>query len=202
MRLPKSIEAEKAVLGGLLLDSKIFEAIREKICTEDFAQKEHRSIYHVMGLLWDEHKSFEPGLIGIRLQPLEEYIFCLANDCASTKNIMAYVDIVREKSVQRQLISVASEIAQSALKPGHKDFKEILDEAEAKVMSIADDSEVQICPAQMRLTFFLRDLAEEIADADLDEEYLRETIVEVNKALVCTLEHFEENHYEIEQEES
>lgn len=202
MKAPKSVEAEKAVLGGLLLDSKLFEAIREKLCTEDFYQKEHRSIYHVMGLLWDEHKSFEAGLIGIRLQPLEEYIFGLANDCASTKNIMAYVDIVREKSVQRQLIVVATDIAKSALNPGKKDFKEILDEAEAKVMGIADDQNVMLCPAQFRLTHFLRELAEEIANADLDEEYLRETIVEVNKALVCTLEHFEENHFEVEQQES
>ena len=109
------------------------------------------------------------------------------------------MDIVREKSVQRQLIGVATEIAQSALKPGNKDFKEILDEAEAKVMSIADDQDVEVCPAHLRLTHFLRELAEEVASTDLDEDYLREIIVEVNKAFICTLEHYEENHYELEQ---
>ena len=198
MKLPKSIQAERAVLGGLLLDSSYFNVVKDKLCTEDFAQKEHRSIYHVMRLLWDEHKSFEAGLVAMSLHALEKYIYEMANDTASTKNILAYVDIVREKSVQRQLIGVASEIAHSALKPGNKDFKEILDEAEAKVMSIADDQDVQVCPAHLRLTHFLRELAEEIASADLDEEYLREMIVEVNKAFVCTLEHFEENHTEVE----
>jgi len=197
VRLPKSIQAERAVLGALLLDSFLFETVKDKLCTEDFAQKEHRSIYHVMGLLWDEHQSFEAGLISIRLKQLEKYIFEMANECVSIRNVLAYVDIVREKSVQRQLIGVASEIAQSALKPGNKDFKEILDEAEAKVMSIADDQDVEVCPAHLRLTHFLRELAEEVASTDLDEEYLREIIVEVNKALVCTLEHYEDNHAEI-----
>lgn len=197
MRLPKSMQAERAVLGGLLLDSSYFNVVKDKLCTEDFAHKEHRSIYHVMRLLWDEHKSFEAGLVSLRLQPLEKYIFEMANETASTQNILAYVSIVREKSVQRMLIGIASEIAQSALKPGNKDFKEILDEAEAKVMSISDDDEdVHVCPAQLKLTCFLEELAEEVASANLDEEYLREMIVEVNKALVSTLEHFEDCHVE------
>ena len=101
--------------------------------------------------------------------------------------------------MQRQLIGVATEIAQSALSPGNKDFKEILDEAEAKVMSIGEDENVMVCPEQVRLTQYLRELAEEVASADLDEDYLRHMIVEVNRALGCTLQHFEENHYELEQ---
>lgn len=199
MKLPKSIEAERAVLGGMLLDSSYFNVVKDKLCTEDFAKKDHRSIYHVMRLLWDEHKSFEAGLVSMRLKPLEKYIFEMANETVSTKNILAYVDIVREKSVQRQLIGVATEIAQSALNPGDKDFKEILDEAEAKVMSIGEDENVMVCPEQVRITQYLRELAEEVASADLDEDYLRHMIVEVNRALGCTLQHFEENHYELEQ---
>lgn len=199
MQLPKSIEAERAVLGGLLLDSRYFNVVKDKLCTEDFAKKDHRSIYHVMRLLWDEHKSFEAGLVSIQLKPLEKYIFEMANETVSTKNILAYVDIVREKSVQRQLIGVATEIAQSALKPGNKNFKEILDEAEAKVMSIAEEKDVTLCPAHAHLTHYLRELAEEIANAELDEDYIRHTIVEVNRALGCTLQHFEENHFELEQ---
>ncbi len=199
MQLPKSIEAERAVLGGLLLDSSYFNVVKDKLCTEDFAKKDHRCIYHVMQLLWDEHKSFEAGLVSMRFKPLEKYIFEMANETVSTKNILAYVDIVREKSVKRQLIGVATEIAQSALKPGNKDFKEILDEAEAKVMSIAEEEDVTACPAQTHLTHYLRELAEEIATAELDEDYIRHTIVEVNRALGCTLQHFEENHFELEQ---
>lgn len=199
MKLPKSIEAERAVLGGLLLDSSYFNVIKDKLCTSDFAHKDHRSIYHVMRLLWDEHKSFEAGLVSIKLQPLEKYIFEMANTTASTRNILAYVDIVREKSVQRQLIAVATDIAKSALKPGDKDFKEILDDAEAKVMEIGQEEDVTACPAQTKLTQFLRELAEEVANAELDEDYLRHLIVEVNRALGCTLQHFEENHFEVEQ---
>lgn len=198
MLLPKSIEAERAVLGAMLLDSSLFEKVKDKLCTEDFAKKDHRSIYHVMQLLWDEHKSFEAGLVSMRLKPLEKYIFEMANETVSTKNILAYVDIVREKSVQRQIIGVATEIAQSAMSPGSKDFKEILDEAEAKAMSIAENQDVGECLAQTHLVLFLKELAEEIANAELDEDYIRHTIVEVNKALVNTLEHFEENHFEVE----
>lgn len=197
MKLPKSIEAEKAVLGGLLLDSSYFNVIKDKLCSEDFYQKEHRSIYHVMRLLWDENKSFEAQLVSLHLAPLEKYIYEMANETASTKNILSYVDIVREKSVQRQLVAVATDIAQSALNPGNKDFKEILDNAEQKVRNIADGQDIHLCPEQIRLTLYLRELAEEVANADLDEGYLREIIVEVNKALVCTLEHFEDNHAEI-----
>ena len=85
------------------------------------------------------------------------------------------------------------------MSPGNKDFKEILDEAEAKVMSIGEDENVMVCPEQVRLTQYLRELAEEVASADLDEDYLRHMSVEVNRALGCTLQHFEENHYELEQ---
>ena len=153
MKLPKSIEAERAVLGGLLLDSSYFNVIKDKLCTSDFAHKDHRSIYHVMRLLWDEHKSFEAGLVSIKLQPLEKYIFEMANTTASTRNILAYVDIVREKSVQRQLIAVATDIAKSALKPGDKDFKEILDDAEAKVMEIGQEEDTSQEPVKKHPVF-------------------------------------------------
>lgn len=70
----------------------------------------------------------------------EAYLFELANNTPSVANVTAYADIVREKSVQRQLISVATEIADSAYNPAGREVPELLDFAETKVFAIGEQT--------------------------------------------------------------
>ena len=189
-----AIESEKAVLGGLLLDPSLCGQITKQLCPLDFDLSFHQEIFESIRELLTKHNRFDIPMIIDDLSisgDHQKYLYELANECASTKNIKAHADIVREKSVQRQLLKVAHEIAEEAKNPGTSKVKDILDKAESSVMKLANAYDV--CPFQVNLTSFLREFAEEVASSELTESYLRECIVEVNKALVATLEHVEEN---------
>ena len=68
----------------------------------------------------------------------EVYLFELANNTPSAANIMAYADIVRERSVLRQLIAAANDIADNAFNPQGRSIVELLDAAERSVFSISE----------------------------------------------------------------
>ncbi len=170
-----AIESEKAVLGGLLLDNTLFVGLNQQLCPEDFDLYFHKEIFASMCKLIGKHKKFDVAMIIDDLEVSQEqqpYIYELANTCASTANIKAHADIMREKSVQRQLIKVAGEIAE-----GCKDQKQealaMLSKAEKKVLEIYHASLLHGCPYKERLVDFLRALTEEIAESEMDEEYLR-----------------------------
>lgn len=191
--MPQSLASERAVLGGLLLDCKHFPEIEEKLCSEDFTAMNHKKIFYIMGLLWDENKIFDAHLVSEQLPELEETIFRIANNTASVANIKAYCDIVREKSVQRKLIEVANDIAHAAKNNKNGDVGKLLENAERQVREVYEDKQ---CPAQEHLVQFFMELTNELDNVELTEEYLCHTIVEVNKALVDTLRHIDENHQE------
>ena len=196
MKVIQSIESEKAVLGGLLLDSASFKQICTKLCANDFTTGLHQHMFKFMSELFKKHEKFDAPMLCEALnvdEKWEKYIYELANTCASVANIKAYADIVREKSVQRQLVSIATDIANTAKQPGNRKIEEILDDAEARVRAVNSHE----CSYQAHLVSFLREVAEEIECTSRDEfceSYLQFTIVEVNKALVDTLRHVEETH--------
>lgn len=193
MKEPQSLASERSVLGGMLLDCKNYPRIEEKLCVEDFTSMNHKKIFHVMGLLWDENEIFDAALVSERLPELEETIYRIANNTPSVANIDAYASIVREKSVQRKLIEVAKDISAAAKNGGIKDVGKLLDDAERQVREVYEDER---CAAQEHLVQFFMELTNELDNVELTEEYLYHTIVEVNKALVDTLRHIDENHQE------
>lgn len=197
MKAPQSLASERAVLGGLLLDCNLWSSVEEKLCVEDFISQTHKKIFDVMGSLWDEHGIFDAHLVSEKLPELEEDIFRIANNTPSVANVMAYCAIVREKSVQRKLIQVATDIRDNALNGKESNVLALLNDAEQKVRDIYEEVE-EVCPAQDRLVSFLQEITNEIETVELTEEYLSQTIVEVNKALVDTLRHIEEEHEELE----
>ena len=119
---PYSLEAEQAIIGGLMLDNQAWDKIQDKICQEDFYRTEHRILFRVIQDLAAKPQPFDVITLLNGLHLLDEldlaggesYLFELANNTPSVANISAYTDIVREKSVQRQLIHVANEIADCA----------------------------------------------------------------------------------------
>ena len=80
----------------------------------------------------------------------EAYLFELANNTPSVANVSAYADIVREKSVHRQLIAVSMDIADSAYNPGNRDVPELLDYAERKVFAIAEQTAAEGGPEAVK----------------------------------------------------
>lgn len=147
-RPPHSAEAEQSIIGGLMLDNQAWDKVSTKLCEEDFYRSEHRILFRTIVELSKREQPFDVVTLLDSLKSRNEldnaggetYLFELANNTPSVANISAYADIVREKSVQRQLINIAGEIADSAYNPVGREVSELLDIAETKVFAIAEQT--------------------------------------------------------------
>ncbi len=145
---PHSIDAEQSILGGLLLDNQTWDKVSGKLCAEDFYRHEHRVLFEAVADLSRRDQPFDVITIAESLKTMGEllnvggegYLFELSNNIPSVANIAAYVEIVREKSVQRQLIAISNEIAEMAYHPDGRMVSELLDIAETKVFAIAEQT--------------------------------------------------------------
>jgi len=142
---PHSIQAEQAVLGGLMLENGAWDQVADRVGQRDFYRREHQLIFHAIAALAERGKPFDVVTLAEELDHKGElngaggfaYLGALANDTPSAANIRAYADIVREHSVVRQLIRVGTEIADSGYRPDGRRVPELLDSAEQKVFEIA-----------------------------------------------------------------
>lgn len=143
---PHSKEAEQSVLGSLMIDSRSWDQVADKISADDFYDPRHKFIFTAFEVLARRQSPFDVVTV---LEVLKEqdkitavggevYLFELSNNTPSAANITAYADIVRERSVLRQLIATGNDIASNALQPEGREVKEILDEAERTVFQIAE----------------------------------------------------------------
>lgn len=143
---PHSIEAEQSVLGGLMLDNRAWDQIVDRVRELDFYRHDHRLIYRVMARLSEQSKPLDVLTVAESLREFNElenaggeiYLFELANNTPSVANIVAYADIVRERSVLRQLIATANDIAGHAFNPEGRNSTELLDLAEREVFAISE----------------------------------------------------------------
>lgn len=147
-RPPHSIEAEQAIIGGLMLDNQAWDKVNALVTETDFYLAEHRTIYQALADLTRRDQPFDVITVLENIKSTnhlndaggETYLFELANNTPSVANIRAYAEIVREKSVQRQLIHAAHDIADSAYNPNGKEVSELLDQAETRVFAIAEQT--------------------------------------------------------------
>lgn len=147
-RPPHSVEAEQSILGGLMLDNQVWDKISTKLCETDFYRTEHRILFKAIVDLSRKEQPFDVVTLLDALKSHnalddaggEAYLFELANNTPSVANVTAYADIVREKSVQRQLIAVANEIADSAYNPQGREVSELLDHAETRVFAVGEQT--------------------------------------------------------------
>ena len=143
---PHSIEAEQSVLGGLMLDNRAWDQVVDRVRENDFYRNDHRLIFKVMSRLIEHSKPIDVLTVSEALREKhqldeaggEVYLFELANNTPSAANITAYADIVRERSVLRQLITVAGSIAENAFNAQGRSITELLDAAERSVFSISE----------------------------------------------------------------
>jgi replicative DNA helicase len=143
---PHSIQAEQSLLGGLMLDNQTWDKIADQVGEQDFYRKEHRLVFHALVLLAEADQPFDVVTLAESLDKRDEleeagglaYLGSIARDTPSAANILAYARIVRENAVMRRLISVGTEIADSAYRPEGRDSAELLDNAERQVFEIAD----------------------------------------------------------------
>src|SRR5882762_3669991 len=144
--LPNSSEAERAILGAVLLDNGLISQAIEQLRPEDFYVPSHRRIFVAMIGLFERGSEINPILIGEELKKenaLESvggisFISNLTYGLPHSTNITHYAKVVRGKSMLRQLIKAANKITQEALE--QEDEPEIiLDHAEHAIFQLADE---------------------------------------------------------------
>ncbi len=144
---PHSIEAEQSVLGGLMLDNERWDNISERVVAQDFFSHSHRLIFTEMQRLLEMRKPIDLITLSESLEQKGEldlvgsfaYLAELSKNTPSAANISAYADIVRERAVVREMISVANEIADAGYNPQGRSSEDLLDLAESRVFQIAEN---------------------------------------------------------------
>jgi len=119
---PHSTEAEQAVLGGLMLVPEALDRVADRLVEGDFYEARHRAIYRAMLELSGRGVPCDAVTLGdwFEANGLAEmvggagYLIELANNTASAANIAAYADIVREKSIRRQVIEQGMRLVEEA----------------------------------------------------------------------------------------
>lgn len=136
MVLPYSVEAEQAVLGGLMLDNKRFGAVADVLEEEDFFKNHHRLIYRMIAALAGDGLPFDVATLAEKLDSHEEleqvggmdYLIELAGNTISVVNIVSYAKIVREHPTVRQFILTASQMnptSSDATDPGSDNMRRL-----------------------------------------------------------------------------
>ncbi|SVC13145.1 uncharacterized protein METZ01_LOCUS265999, partial [marine metagenome] len=146
---PHSVEAEQAVLGGVFLDKEAWDKVAERVREEDFYRRDHRIIFRAISQLSNEGQPYDIVTVAEWLenhQLLDESggmrnLAALAENTPSASNISAYADIVRKRSILRQLISATSDINDTVFNPQGQSSEQILEFAEQTVFEIAEQED-------------------------------------------------------------
>lgn len=147
--IPNNIEAEKALLGAILIakdKTVVIDEVNQIIKSSDFYRKANRIIYLTILDLFNTRKDIDIVTLTEKLtntNKLESvggiaYITDLANCVPSAANIKSYANIVRENAIKRELINTGQKIIQQTQEAdGDVDINSVLDNAEKDILEIA-----------------------------------------------------------------
>lgn len=141
---PQSLEAERSVLGALLLDKEVFFKIADILNPEDFYKDAHRYIYESTVDLSNKNEALDILTVSARLEEkgqLEQiggrtYLAELTNSVPSTANAVNYARIVHRKSTLRRLLHAANNIMELGYHE-EDDLEEILDDAQQELFGVS-----------------------------------------------------------------
>ena len=142
--VPKNLEAERSVLGALLLDAQTIGEVSQVLRPDDFYVPAHQRVYEALVATCD--KKGHADVIAIEEELVRrghlaeaggrDALLDLAGSVYSTAGLVYHAEIVREKSVQRRLLEACVEVQQMAYE-SRLEAKELLDEAERRIFEIA-----------------------------------------------------------------
>ncbi len=141
---PHSVEAEKSVLGSMLIDANALDLALEQLQSADFFVPAHQDIFACMQSIRARGQAFDLVLLIAELEKQGKlkqvgdvsYVTDLSLLTPTAANAAQYIRIVAEHSVQRQLIRAGSEIARESME-GDKDLEQILNDAERRIYDIS-----------------------------------------------------------------
>jgi replicative DNA helicase len=160
---PHSIEAEQSVLGGLMLNNDAWLNVADVLTSRDFYRAQHQIIFEAMSNLANANEPLDAVTLSEALNSrglLDKaggigFLAEIAEATPGASNVLAYAQIVRERSTLRQLITAANKIAESAFHPQGRPSADLLDMAESEVFRIAegrlrDEGPVSVVPLLTR----------------------------------------------------
>src|SRR6185436_12952900 len=129
-----------------MLDTSAWDNVADMVRTKDFYRPDHRLIFDAIAALAGNGKPVDVVTVSEQLTRLAElenaggvaYLGTLARDTPTAANVRAYAELVRERSLLRQLISAGSEIAAAVFNTEGETARELVDKAEQKVFEIAE----------------------------------------------------------------
>lgn len=144
---PQNLEAEQAILGGLMLDAAAIDSVEDVIAADDFYKPAHQQIFTTIKEL--HHKNEKADILTVTnlLQSRQEiesvggtaYLAALMEKTITAANITSYAKIVREKSLLRRLISTSAHIVDRAYTGDYVDIESFVDSAEAEIFKVAEN---------------------------------------------------------------
>jgi replicative DNA helicase len=143
--LPQNAEAERSVLGAILLDNQMLDSALDKLKPEDFFQDNHRRIFQQMIQLSEQRQAIDLVTLTEQLQRAGElegvggaaYLASLVDGVPRVTNVDHYARIVKEKAVLRSVIHATHAIQQDAFE-ADEDADTILDGAESRIFALAE----------------------------------------------------------------
>ncbi|MBN2183377.1 MAG: replicative DNA helicase [Sedimentisphaerales bacterium] len=145
--IPESLSAEAAVLGSMLLDPECIGDVVEIVDSEAFYRVEHRHIFDALVTLYEKNKGVGIDTVLLREELVKrnqldevggvEYIDKILDAVPSSANVAYYTNIIKEKKILRDLISISGEILENAYGQAG-DVHDVLDEAERKIFSVTN----------------------------------------------------------------
>jgi replicative DNA helicase len=144
---PQNIEAERSVLGAILLENEALNGVLEILKPDDFYGESHRKISSAILELSERN---EPGDLITLSSILKDknqldsiggvsYLASLVDNVPSAANVVHYARIVKEKAILRRLIGTATKIISESYDTAGTDVENILDEAEHAIFEISED---------------------------------------------------------------
>ena len=159
--LPYSVEAERAVLGGIMLKNDAWDLIAGVVFEEDFYQAEHKLIFKTIKSLQDIGKPIDVITVQETLEGNGDlpflvdlgginYLSQLAKETPSVANIESYAEIIKQRSNLRRLITTAEQISLVARESDSSSSDLVIDNAEEQILSLRDDMKRSAGPKGIR----------------------------------------------------
>lgn len=144
---PQSIDAEKSLLGAVLIDDETLADITEHVTAADFYDKTHGVIYGAMMRLYEKHKPVDLLTLTDELKRKKEfetvggsaYLTELTTYVPTAAHAESYAEIVAQKAVRRRLIKASGDISELGFDEDTT-TQELLEKAEAELFSVSDQS--------------------------------------------------------------
>ncbi|MEK7621148.1 MAG: replicative DNA helicase, partial [Patescibacteria group bacterium] len=144
---PQNLDAEKSLLGAVLIDDNVLSDVSDKLKPADFYEKSHETIFASMMRLYEKHKPVDLLTLSDDLQSKDHldavggssFLTELTNYVPTAAHAAAYADMIRGKAVRRRLIKASAELAELGYDED-KSIEELLGQAEADLFSVSDAS--------------------------------------------------------------